>query len=56
VEQGQFPAEALAILDAGPRSAGQPVTDGIDALVSTTEQILTMLADRVTAELSLRAA
>src|SRR5258708_12329299 len=56
VERGEFPAEALAILDASQPSAGPPAPDGINAVVSTAEQILMAIGRDVLAEPSLRAA
>jgi len=56
VERGEFPAEALAILDARQPSAGLPAPDVINALVSTAEQILMAIGHLVPAEPSLRAA
>ena len=55
VERGEFPADALAILDASPPSAEPPADDTIDALVSTAEQILAT-SGHAPAEPSLRAA
>ena len=55
VERGEFPADALAILDASQPSADLPAPDVIDALVATAEQILTAIG-HVPAEPSLRAA
>ena len=55
VERGEFPADALAILDAGQPSSEPPADDMIDALVSTAEQILAAVG-HVPAEPSLRAA
>jgi SNF2 domain-containing protein/helicase-like protein len=56
VERGEFPAGALAILDASQPSAGPPAPDGVNALVSTAEQILTAAGREVPAQPSLRAA
>jgi hypothetical protein len=56
VERGEFSAEALAILDASQPSAGPPAPDGINALISTAEQILMAIGHIVPAEVSLRAA
>jgi hypothetical protein len=39
VERGEFPADALDILDASQPSAGPPTPDRVDALVATTERI-----------------
>ena len=56
VERGEFPADAYAILDAGQPSASQPAPGGIDALISTAEQILTAIGHRVATEPRRRAA
>jgi len=56
VERAEFPAEALAILDASQPSAGPPAPDSVNALVSTAEQILMAIGRDVLAEPSLRAA
>jgi hypothetical protein len=56
VERGEFPADALAILDASQPSAGLPAPDVINALVLMAEQILVALRPGVPAEVSLRAA
>jgi len=56
VERGEFPADALAILDASHPSAGPPAPDIITALVSTAEQILMAVGPPVPAQPSLRAA
>jgi hypothetical protein len=56
VERGEFPAEALAILDASRPSAVPAAADGINALISTAEQILMAIGRDVPAEPSLRAA
>jgi SNF2-related domain/Helicase conserved C-terminal domain len=40
VERGDFPADALDILDAGKPSAGLPAPDRMNALVAMAEQIL----------------
>jgi len=56
IERGEFPAEALAILDASQPSAGPAAADGINVLISTAEQILMPIGRDVPAEPSLRAA
>jgi superfamily II DNA or RNA helicase len=58
VERGEFPQEALAILDAGQPSAGAPAAESLDALVAAAEQILTAVGRdiEVAVEPSLRAA
>ena len=56
VEQGVFPASALAILDASQPSAGLPSGDVVNALVSTAEQVMAAIGHRVPAEPGLRAA
>jgi hypothetical protein len=56
VERGEFPPDALAILDASQPSAEPPAPDVISALVSTVEQILMAVGRDVPAEPSLRAA
>ncbi len=56
VERGEFPPDALVILDASQPSAGPLAPDGINALVSTAEQSLTAIGSDVLAEPSLRAA
>jgi hypothetical protein len=56
VERGEFPPDALAILDASQPSAGPPAPDVINALVSIAEQILMAIGRAVLAEPSLRAA
>jgi SNF2-related domain/Helicase conserved C-terminal domain len=56
VERGEFPPDALAILDAGQPSAAPLAPDGVNALVATAEQILTAIGRNVPAEPSLRAA
>ena len=56
IECGEFPAEALAILDASQPSAGPAAADGINVLISTAEQILMPIGRDVPAEPSLRAA
>lgn len=56
VERGEFPPDALAILDASQPSAGLPAPDGVNALVATAEQILTAIGHNVPAAPSLRAA
>src|SRR5260370_10445230 len=56
VERGEFPAAALAILDASQPSAGPAAADGVNVLVSTAEQILMAIGRDVLAEPSLRAA
>jgi hypothetical protein len=56
VERGEFPADAVAILDASQPSAGPPAPDGVNALISTAEQILMALGRDVPAQPSLRAA
>jgi hypothetical protein len=56
VECGEFPANTLAILDACQPSAGPPIPDGVNALISATEQILMALGRAVPAIPSLRAA
>jgi hypothetical protein len=58
VERGEFPADALAILDAGQPSAGTPAPDGLNALVSTAERVLSMVGCKpdVMTEPSLQAA
>jgi hypothetical protein len=55
VEHGEFPQEALAILDAGQPSAAAPAADSLNALVAAAEQVLAA-AGRETAEPTLRAA
>jgi hypothetical protein len=56
VERGEFPSDALAILDASQPSAGPPSPEGINSLVVTAEQILITIGQGVPAEISLRAA
>jgi hypothetical protein len=56
VERGEFPADALAILDACQPSAGPPIPDSINALISTTEQVLMAVGCTVPAVPNLRAA
>ncbi|HMA72963.1 MAG TPA: DEAD/DEAH box helicase [Xanthobacteraceae bacterium] len=56
IERGEFPADALAILDASQPSAGLPTPDAVRGLVSMAEQMLATIGCRVSAEPSLRAA
>jgi hypothetical protein len=56
VESGEFPADTLAILDACQPSAGPPIPDSVNALISTTEQVLMAVGCAVPAIPSLRAA
>jgi hypothetical protein len=56
VERGDFPPDALAILDASQPSADPSDEGVIDGLVATAEQILTAVGYRVPAKPSLRAA
>jgi hypothetical protein len=56
VERGEFPADALAILDASQPSAGTPAPDGLNALVSAAEQILVAVGRPIPTEPSLQAA
>jgi superfamily II DNA or RNA helicase len=55
VERGEFPQEALVILDASQPSARALAADGLNALVAAAEQALAAVG-RDTAEPSLRAA
>jgi hypothetical protein len=55
VERGEFPQEALAILDASQPSAGAPAADSLNALVLAVERVLAAVG-RDTAEPRLRAA
>jgi hypothetical protein len=56
VERGEFPPDALAILDASQPSAGPPAPDGLNVLISTAEQILSANQHYIPAEPSRRAA
>jgi hypothetical protein len=58
VERGDFPADALDILDASQPSAGLATLDRMNALVATAEQILTAIGrhTEAAAEPSLQAA
>ena len=56
VERGEFPADALAILDASQPSAGLPTDDIVNALVSTAEQLVVAIGHHVATEPSLKAA
>jgi len=56
VERGEFPANALAVLDASQPSAGPPIPDSIDALISTTEQVLMAIGRTAPTIPNLRAA
>jgi hypothetical protein len=56
VERGEFPQEALAILDASQPSAGAPTADSVNALVTAAEQVLAAAGRDIVAGPSLRAA